>query len=279
MDTRPNPLDHTERKVFAEPVTTDLLRFEAWSGDGMYSVSEIQVFAPEGTVTVTVAGVEDAEGWQLAGVLYDGVGISDPDHRAIGGFAASVDTDSFSTIQLVRQPADNYEGLFPYVGEDPLVLPPGTYTLMVWLGRDLGPYSRWVPASSEGLTGCVATVEVEEGQAATVTVTGGFGDVGGGSPRCTLGAGPGDATGTIELSVRDWSGVEGYRLLAGVSCDSGLGGGAFWALIDSDPFSTPTDVAPFAIGPPIGINRSRKGANEQSVAERDNGVCLDPQVC
>ena len=69
--------------MFAEPVTTDLLRFEAWSGDGMYSVSEIQVFAPEGTVTVTVAGVEDAEGGQLAGVLYEGVGISDPEERII----------------------------------------------------------------------------------------------------------------------------------------------------------------------------------------------------
>ncbi len=33
----------TCRSVFPEPVTTDLLRFEAMSGDGMYSVSEIQI--------------------------------------------------------------------------------------------------------------------------------------------------------------------------------------------------------------------------------------------
>ena len=62
MDTPTNPTDNTEPMIFPEPVTTDLLRFEAWSGDGMYSVSEIQVFAPEGTVTVTVAGVEDLGG-------------------------------------------------------------------------------------------------------------------------------------------------------------------------------------------------------------------------
>ena len=68
MATRSNPFDDTEPMVFPEPVTTDLLRFEAWSGDGMYSVSEIQLFATplsdlgaevwvgpasEGTVTVT----------------------------------------------------------------------------------------------------------------------------------------------------------------------------------------------------------------------------------
>jgi len=49
MATRPNQADDTERMVFPEPVTTDLLRFEAWEGDGMYSVSEIQVFASPAT--------------------------------------------------------------------------------------------------------------------------------------------------------------------------------------------------------------------------------------
>ena len=44
VDTRPNPTDRAERKWFTVPVTTDMLRFEAFEGDGMYSVSEIQVF-------------------------------------------------------------------------------------------------------------------------------------------------------------------------------------------------------------------------------------------
>lgn len=44
MVTRPNEYDNLERHVFAAPVTTDALRFEAKEGDGMYSVSEIEVF-------------------------------------------------------------------------------------------------------------------------------------------------------------------------------------------------------------------------------------------
>jgi hypothetical protein len=44
MQTRPNPSDGTERQTLAHPVTTDTLRFEALEGDGLYSVSEIQVF-------------------------------------------------------------------------------------------------------------------------------------------------------------------------------------------------------------------------------------------
>lgn len=44
MQTRPNPGDNTERHEFDEPVATDRLRFEADSGDNLFSVSEIQVF-------------------------------------------------------------------------------------------------------------------------------------------------------------------------------------------------------------------------------------------
>ncbi len=51
--------------------------------------------------------------------------------------------------------------------------------------------------------------------------------------------------GTITISVQDWSGAEGYRLLAGVWSESGhLVGGAFWTRIDSDPFSGEDVVHP-----------------------------------
>ena len=60
------------------------------------------------------------------------------------------------------------------------------------------------------------------------------------------------ATGTIKISVQDWSGVYGYRLLAGVWDDSpgarDLVGGAFWTMVDSDPFSTEDVVHPPYLG-------------------------------
>lgn len=59
LHTRPNPLDNTERRVFASPVTTDALRFEAASGDGMYSLSEIQAFGTPSVVDVLPRGTHD----------------------------------------------------------------------------------------------------------------------------------------------------------------------------------------------------------------------------
>jgi len=44
MQTRPNPADDTEKYVLETPITTDALRFYAVSGDGSYSVSEIQAY-------------------------------------------------------------------------------------------------------------------------------------------------------------------------------------------------------------------------------------------
>jgi hypothetical protein len=55
---------------------------------------------PPRSITVTVEGFEGVAGRQLAGVLYTGFGISDPEHRAIGGLAASVDADPFTTTPI-----------------------------------------------------------------------------------------------------------------------------------------------------------------------------------
>jgi hypothetical protein len=57
-------------------------------------------------------------------------------------------------------------------------------------------------------------------------------------------AGPG----AIVISVRDWPGVDGYRLLAVVFGEEDLVGGAFWTLIDSDPFSGVDIVHPPYLG-------------------------------
>ena len=63
-----------------------------------------------------------------------------------------------------------------------LYLEPGDYTLMIWLGRRLGAYSRWIPADQPGIVGCETILEVEPGQNATVTVIGGLAHVGEGMP-------------------------------------------------------------------------------------------------
>lgn len=44
MATRPDPLDDANRQTLPKIVTTNAVRLEAEFGDGMYSVSEIQVF-------------------------------------------------------------------------------------------------------------------------------------------------------------------------------------------------------------------------------------------
>ena len=44
MQTRPNPFDNSERYILGVPITTNALRIEADSGDGWYSVSEIQAY-------------------------------------------------------------------------------------------------------------------------------------------------------------------------------------------------------------------------------------------
>ena len=56
-------------------------------------------------------------------------------------------------------------------------------------------------------------------------------------------------TGTITISAEGWEGLAGYRLLAGVerlfdSTRFDIEGGAFWTLIDSDPFSVEDVVHP-----------------------------------
>lgn len=147
--------------------------------------SSSDLAAAPGTVEVTIKDIERpviegpfsslVGGWQLAGVLFEG--DSDLDFtKGLGGFAAyaaNVDGDPFSTTQLVRQPA-GLGGPFPYVTEDVLYLEPGDYTLMIWLGRGLVGFSRWIPADQPGIVGCETILEVEPGQNATVTVIGGL---------------------------------------------------------------------------------------------------------
>ena len=134
-------------------------------------------FPARSTVTVTVTDVEGAVGYDLAGVLFDGDGSKLLD--GIGGFGVVVDTDPFSTTQVVRasQPGLETESFrpesdWPYVTDEPLVLEPGTYHLQLWLGEwPLCCYSfPWVPADSPTLTGCGRTFTVMQGEPVTIAV-------------------------------------------------------------------------------------------------------------
>jgi len=137
---------------------------------------------PSGAVAVTVQGIVGRSGWDLAGVLYKGAIVSDEgetisgiDILPVGGVSTKVTTDPFSTTLYVHDPDasdDAFDGPFPYVTGDVLAVEPGTYTLMLWLDTDLGPYSRWMPTASANLHGCYAFVEAEEGKDVTVTVDG-----------------------------------------------------------------------------------------------------------
>jgi hypothetical protein len=133
------------------------------------------------TVTVTVTNVENAVGYDMAGVLYKGDDTLTA--NAVGGFGATVDADPFATTQVVRAP--QYDpGVFPedfdrnddwpIVTDEPVMLEPGTYTLQLWLGEPplccyIDPF---LPADSPSLSGCTTVFAVKEDDQVNITVNG-----------------------------------------------------------------------------------------------------------
>ncbi len=144
--------------------------------------------AASSTVTVTVSDVEDSIGSELVGLVFSG---SQPNPRfTVGGFGVAVDTDPFSTTQIVRSPrpdlrSDSFfpEEDWPYVTDDPALVEPGTYMLILWLGEPpLCCYSApWVPALSPTLRGCGTTFTVEPDEDVTISVSGVPGEPGSGA--------------------------------------------------------------------------------------------------
>lgn len=125
-----------------------------------------------GTITASINGIDHAAASFLAGVLYQSEpGIA----NAIGGFGVEVDSDSFTTRQIVREPQlnpDYNNTLFPYVSAEPLVLESDNYYLQLWFAAsEMGPDSRWLPAATEGLRGCQMQFSIETGTAVQVSVT------------------------------------------------------------------------------------------------------------
>ncbi len=202
-----------------------------------------------GVVTVVVSDLTDALGNDLAGVLmaYDAESPKAYKWDGVAGFAVTVDADPFSTSQPLGDVAqewakDSDDALWPWPSGTAMV-PAGDYSLTLWTGKDYCCYSRWVPADSPGLRFCELSVSLT-GHDQTIYIA----DVpahGGPCPTDPATA----VTGTITITLEGISGLQGHRLLAGVwseTADDPLVGGAFWTIIDSDPF-TDTDF----VHPPI----------------------------
>jgi hypothetical protein len=133
------------------------------------------------TVTVTVTGIEEAIGFDLAGVVRKIDRIGDATYESgVGGFGVVVDTDPFATTQVVRAPDvrghNPYtdEPGWPWVADEPAILKPGTYDLQLWLGQPpLCCFSPpWVPADSPSLSGCRTDIIVKEDEQVNITVSG-----------------------------------------------------------------------------------------------------------
>ncbi len=124
------------------------------------------------SVRVTVSGVTDHAGHELAGVLYAGGELLDLDDDALGGFWAAIDGDDFTTTEVIRAPSADLVGRFPFVSDEAVTVDPGTYTLVVWVDHGLGGFERWVPVNSDGrgLFGCHYSFDVGTESQTAITV-------------------------------------------------------------------------------------------------------------
>lgn len=138
---------------------------------GSPTVTESSDQSAEHQVEVHLKGVAGARGELIAGVLMRG---NKPyAEYAVGGFQPlEVNDDPFSTVAVV---VDGPPWPLPDTDSsagDPLAVSPGHYTLMMWRGLTLTPYSNWAPAFEPGITGCPVRFEVGDAAVTTVTVTG-----------------------------------------------------------------------------------------------------------
>jgi len=209
---------------------------------------DVQVLT--GNVTVDISELVGSLGDDLSGVLMAYGDLDDPElatgarWSGVAGFAVAVDSDPFSTSQVLGVvesdfPEDLGSGMWPWASGE-AEIPAGDYTLWLWTGTNYCCYSRWMPADTPDLRGCEFRVSTS-GEDQTIYIK----DIPDGGP-CTTDPATA-ATGTINLSVEGLSGMEGYRLLAGVwseSQDAPLVGASFWTIIDGDPFTDNDSVHP-----------------------------------
>ena len=200
-----------------------------------------------GVVTVVVSDLTDAAGNQLAGVLmsYDAESPETYKWDGVAGFTTTVDADRFSATLALGDVTDAWsddpsDGEWPWPSGTATV-PAGDYSLQLWTGTDFCCYSRWTPAASPDLRGCELRVSTT-GQNQTIYIK----DIPRDGRPCTTD--PETAvTGTVTIELDALSGMEGDRILAVVwseVSDPSLVGGAFWTIVNTDPFSDKDRVHP-----------------------------------
>lgn len=101
------------------------------------------------TATVMVTNLSDFADGDLAGVLW-----MDPEGLVVGGFASNVDRDGSAVSETVMQPGDldasepaNRGGAaWPHLTDEPAMLEPGRYTLMLWATPSSVPTADGCPS-------------------------------------------------------------------------------------------------------------------------------------
>jgi hypothetical protein len=126
-----------------------------------------------GTVIVRLSTIGHAPGDRVAGVLFRGRSSQAlRDTRAVGGFGVATGPSPLTVTRTIkRKTALGAGDAFPYVDDVPVRLSQGWYTLLLWRGPTLDPYSRWFPAAEPGLAVCQVPVYVVAGSPTTIEVT------------------------------------------------------------------------------------------------------------
>ena len=120
---------------------------------------------PGGAVSVTVTDLAGASGSELMVVLYAGELFApegtknDRPFAGLAGFAGPVHDDPVTITGMLLTGPPRWTARPPAFGDRVAAIPPGLYTLIVWVGSPLEPYSDWVP-SDPIERWCFAPVEV-----------------------------------------------------------------------------------------------------------------------
>lgn len=128
-----------------------------------------------GSITVVLTDLAGRKGEHAAGVLlkdYPG-----PAFTGVAGFVTTIDSDPFTQQQVLGNVSEQWptemspETAMGWPWPTGVAdVPPGEYTLAVWMAKDnFCCYSTWVPAETQGLTGCQVRVTAT-GEPQTITV-------------------------------------------------------------------------------------------------------------
>lgn len=124
------------------------------------------------SVLVEITNLVGSTDDHLAGVLMKRLDRDGYPWDGVAGFATIADSDPYSGVHVLGEVSEEWgnpdTGLWPWpsgVAE----IPPGDYTLQLWVGKDFCCYNRWVPADTPGLRFCEVQVTIT-GQDQTIRV-------------------------------------------------------------------------------------------------------------